>query len=110
MGRQVRDVHWCEEMRQPPPMASVTIHSVSNDGWVKYGPGRNDRFRNPRCAGGFVVNSSELRGVNFSVEALDPPPVQLRSSGRRAAVVAAPLPKRYRMYPEIYDEQRGRCW
>ena len=109
VGRQARDVHWCEEMRQPP-MASVTIHSVSTDGWVKYGPGRKDRFRNPRCAGGFVIYSSELRGVNFSVEALDPPPVQLRSSGRRAAVVAAPLPKRYRMYPEIDDEQRGRCW
>ena len=48
------------------PLASVTIVSVSDE-WVRYGHGRNDRFRNPRVAGGFVINSSELRGVNFSM-------------------------------------------
>ena len=32
--------------------------------------------------------SCVVRGVNFSMEALDPPPLQPRSSGRRAAVVA----------------------
>jgi hypothetical protein len=80
------------------------------DEWVRYGHGRNDRFRNPRVAGGFLVNSSELRGVNFSMEVLDPPPLKPRSSGRRAALVAIPMPKRYRLSPELDDEHRGRCW
>ena len=80
------------------------------DEWVRYGSGRNDRFRNPRIAGGFVINSSELRGVNFTMEVLDPPAVQLRSSGRRAGLVAAPLPKRYRLPKLLDDEHRGRCW
>ena len=57
-----------------------------------------------------MINSSELRGVNFSMEPLDPPPVQPRTSGRRAGVAAAPLPKRYRMHAKIDDELRGRCW
>jgi hypothetical protein len=107
VGREVREVFWGDG--QPPPLASVTILSVSDE-WVRYGHGRNDRFRNPRIAGGFVINSSELRGVNFSMEVLDPPPVQPRSSGRRAGVVAAPLPTRYRMHRAIDDEQRARCW
>lgn len=107
VGRQAREVYWGDG--QPPPLASVTIVSVSDE-WVRYGQGRHDRFQNPRVAGGFVINSSELRGVNFSMEPLDPPPVQPRSSGRRAGVVAAPLPKRYRMHAKIDDELRGRCW
>ena len=41
-------------------------------------------------AGGFIINSSELRGVNFSMEALDPPLLQPRSSVRRAAVCHCP--------------------
>ena len=80
------------------------------DEWVRYGHGRNDRFRNRRVAGGFVFNSSELRGVNFTMEVLDPPPLQPRSSGRRAAVVATPLPKRFRVPQELDNEHRGRCW
>ena len=78
--------------------------------WSKYGYGKNDKFRNPRTAGGFIINSTELRAVNFSMEPLDKPPVQPRSSGRRAALVSAPLPKRYRMAREIDDEIRKRCW
>ena len=90
-------------------MASVAIVSVSDE-WVKYGQGRNDRFRNPRVAGGFIINSSELRGVNFTMEPLDPPPYKPRSSGRRAALVTAPLPKRYQLAAVLSDEHRGRCW
>ena len=44
------------------------------------------------------------------MEPLDKPSVQPRSSGRRAAVVSAPLPKRYRMSREIDDLIRKRCW
>ena len=95
--------------KQPASISGVTIISVTDE-WVKYGQGRNDRFRNPRVAGGFVINSSELRGVNFTMEALDPPPLQPRSSARRAAVVAAPLPKRYRLANELDAEHRARCW
>ena len=90
-------------------MTNVTIISV-DDKWVRYGHGRNDRFQNVRIAGGFVVNSTELRAVNFSMEALDRPTVQPRRGGRRAAVVSAPLPKRYRMHRDIDAEIRGRCW
>ena len=90
-------------------MSGVTITSVTDE-WVRYGSGRSDRFRNPRVAGGFVINSSELRAVNFSMEVLDPQPLQSRSSGRRAGLVAAPLPKRYRLPQELDDEHRGRCW
>jgi len=107
VGRQVREVFW--GVGQPPPLAAVPIVSVTDE-WVRYGHGRNDRFRNPRVAGAFVVNSSELRGVNFSMEVLDPLPVQPRSSGRRAAVIGAPLPKRFRMHQKVDDEQRARCW
>ena len=57
-----------------------------------------------------MINSTELRAVNFSMEAVDKPPVQPRSSGRRAAVVSAPLPKVYKMAKEIDDEIRKACW
>jgi hypothetical protein len=107
VGRQTREVYWGDE--QPSPLSNVTIISVTNE-WVKYGPGRNDRFHNPREAGGFVFNSTELRGVNFSMEALDPLPVQPRSSGRRAALVAAEKPKHFRMSTEIDNEHRARCY
>ena len=49
----------------------VNIISVDSD-WVRYGQGRNDRFRNVRtAAGGFVINATELRSVNFSMQAVD---------------------------------------
>lgn len=108
VGRLSRpDVYWDDVT--PPMLAGVTILSVS-DGWVHYGTGRNDKFRNPRSAGGFVINSTELRAINFSMEALDRPAVQPRRGGRRAAVLSAPLPKRYRMHPEIDAMIRARCW
>ena len=108
VGREVRDDIFWDDV-EPPELTSVTILSV-DDEWVKYGHGRNDKFRNVRIAGGFVVNSTELRAVNFSMEALDKPAVQPRKGGRRAAVVSAPLPKRYRMHKAIDAEIRGRCW
>ena len=111
VGRQTREVYWGDANNgdtQPEPLSNVTITSVTDE-WVRYGLGRNDRFRNPRVAGGFIINSSELRGVNFTMEALDPPPLKPRSSGRRAAIVAVPLPKRYRLAVELDSERHGRC-
>ena len=75
----MREVFWGDG--QPAAMASATIVSVSDE-WVRYGHGRNDRFRNPRIAGGFVINSSELRGVNFSMEPLN------GSSAQRVGVLS----------------------
>ena len=112
VGRQTREVYWGNENNgddQPDPISGVAIVSVTDE-WVRYGHGRKDRFRNPRIAGGFVINSSELRGVNFTMEPLDPPPLQPRSSGRRAAVVATPLPTRFRLPNMLDNEHRGRCW
>ena len=112
VGRQTREVYWGDANhgdKQPAPISGAVIVSVTDE-WVKYGQGRNDRFRNPRVAGGFMINSSELRGVNFTMETLDPPPLKPRSSGRRAAVIATPLPKRYRLAQELDDEHRRRCW
>ena len=109
VGRAMREeVFWDNE--QPPTLAGVTIVSVDEQ-WVRFGHGRNDKFRNPRTAGGFIINSTELRAVNFSMEPVDAPHFQLRSSrGRRAAVVSAPLPKVYTMPKEIDSEIRARCW
>ena len=85
VDRETRDkVFWDET--EPPTLNSITILSVDNE-WVKYSHGKNDKFHNPRVAGGFIINSTELRAVNFSMEALDKPAVQPRSSGRRAALV-----------------------
>ena len=112
VGRQTREVYWGDKNNgdeQPATISGVTITSVTDE-WVRYGSGRNDRFRNPRVAGGFVINSSELRGVNFSMEVLEPLALQPRSSGRLAALVKAPLPKRYRLPKELDDEHRARCW
>ena len=94
---------------KPDAILGASIVSVSEE-WVKFGKGRNDKFRNPRTAGGFVINSTELRSVNFMMEPLDKPPVQPRTTGRRAAVVSAPRPKVYQMPKEIEDEIRLRCW
>ena len=52
----------------------------------------------------------ELRGVNFTMEPADPLPYKPRSSGRRAALVAVPLPKRVKLSPELDHEHRSRCW
>ena len=49
--------------------------------WVKFGKGKDDKFRNPRTAGGFVINSTELRAVNFTMEPIDKPPVRPRTTG-----------------------------
>ncbi len=58
----------------------VNIISVDSD-WVRYaGQGRNDKFRNVRTACGFVINATELRSVNFSMQAMDVP---LRFTPRR---------------------------
>ena len=108
VGREVLDeVFWGDE--EPPELSRITIVSV-NDEWVKYGHGKKDKFRNPRTAGGFIINSTELRAVNFSMVALDTPPAPTSSSGRRAGVVSAPLPKRYTLPKEIDNDIRCACW
>ena len=64
----------------------------------------------------FVINATEIRGVNFTMEPDDedlPAPVQVRRSGQHAAVVAtpdAPTAKEFIMPQLIDDEIRGRCW
>ena len=90
----------------------VKIISVDSD-WVRYGQGRNDKFRNVRTAGGFVINATELRSVNFSMQAVDVPlRFTPRRHGRRAAVLTTPVSKRYKMHKvkDIDSEIRGRCW
>jgi len=89
----------------------MNIISVDSD-WVRYGQGRNDKLSNVRTAGGFVINATELRSVNFSMQAVDVPLrfTPPRSHGRRAAVLTAPVPKRYKMHKDIDSEIRGRCW
>jgi len=87
----------------------VNIISVDSD-WVRYGQGRNDRFRYVRTAGGFVINATELRSVNFSMQAVDVPLrfTPSRRHGRRAAVLTAPVPKRYKMHKDIDTEVQVR--
>ena len=88
----------------------VNIISVDSD-WVRYGQGHNDKFRNVRTASGFVINATELRSVNFSMQAVDVPlRFTPRRYGRRAAVLTTPVPKRYKMHKDIDSEIRGRCW
>ena len=96
VGQQTRtNVFW--DGVEPPVLDKVNIISVDSD-WVRYGQGRNDRFRNVRTAGGFVINATELRSVNFSMQAVDVPLrfTPSRRHGRRAAVLTAPVPKRTR--------------
>ena len=110
VGQQTRaNVFW--DGVEPPVLDKVNIISVDSD-WVRYGQGRNDRFRNVRTAGGFVINATELRSVNFSMQAVDVPLrfTPSRRHGRRAAVLTAPVPKRYKMHKDIDSEIRGRCW
>jgi len=85
----------------------VKIISVDSD-WVRYGQGRNDKFRDVRTAGGFVINATELRSVNFSMRAVDVPlRFTPRRHGRRAAELTTPMPKRYKMHKDIDSEIIG---
>ena len=85
----------------------VKIISVDSD-WVRYGQGRNDKFRDVRTAGGFVINATELRSVNFSMRAVDVPlRFTPRRHGRRAAEHTTPMPKRYKMHKDIDSEIIG---
>ena len=87
VGRQTREVYWGDQNHgdeQPAPLSGVSIVSVTDE-WVKYGRGRSDKFRNPRIEGGFVINATELRLVNFSMEPIDAPAYTPRTGGRRAA-------------------------
>lgn len=67
VNRQTREqVYWDDQ--EPPSLTDAPIISVDNEG-VKVGHvAVITRFRNPTVAGGFVVNSTELRAVNFTVE------------------------------------------
>ena len=100
----------------------VNIISVDYD-WVRYGQGRNDKFRNVRIAGGFVINATELRLVNFSMQAVDVlSQLQHASSGCAAAIYTVTetrqaccgadcsSAKAYKMHKDIDSEIRGRCW
>ena len=112
--RTTRDeVFWGD--RSPPQVTADEIVSVDDDvdGWVKLKSGA--KFRNPPTAGDFVVNATELREINFTMTALDRalPLVEVRRSGRRAAVVGAPpapLPKVYKLDARIDHEIRKKCW
>ena len=69
----------------------------------------------PDGSSSFIINATELRGVNFTMTptAPTPPQQEVRRSGRRAAVVSAPPqppPKEYRMDQLVDDEIRRRCW
>ncbi|KAL3919436.1 MAG: hypothetical protein SGPRY_005631, partial [Prymnesium sp.] len=69
----------------------------------------------PSSGATFVVNATEIRGVNFTMTPTTPGPplVEVRRSGRRAAVVSTPplpKPKEYEMDPLIDDEIPSRCW
>ena len=107
------EVFWGE--RSPPQVTSDEIVSVDDDvdGWVKLKSGT--KFCNPPTAGDFVINATELREVNFTMEALDRtlPLGEVRRSGRRAAVVGtppAPWPKVYKLDAQIDHEIRVKCW
>ena len=70
----------------------------------------------PPDGSSFVINATELRGVNFTMTPTEPGPalgVELRRSARRAAVVEAPMVERakeYVMDPLVDDTLRARCW
>ena len=71
----------------------------------------------PPDGGGFVINATELRSVNFTMTPTTPPPPQLeqvRRSGRRAAVVSAPPPPKppteFTMDRAVDDDIRSKCW
>ena len=69
----------------------------------------------PPDSSSFVINATELRGVNFTMtpSVPGPPLVEVRRSGRRAAVVStppAPKPKEFIMDRLLDDTIRSRCW
>ena len=69
----------------------------------------------PPDGSSFIINATELRGVNFTMTPTTPPRLQqeVRRSGRRAAVVSTPPlppPKEYRMDQIVDDDIRRRCW
>jgi len=69
----------------------------------------------PPDGSSFVINATELRGVNFTMTPAQPgpPPVDLRRSARHAAVVETPMVQRvteYVMDQLIDDTIRARCW
>lgn len=111
VNSDTRDHVYWDLQQEPPIVMNVPIVAV-DDKWVKYGQGRNDKFLNPRTAGGFIINSTELRAVNFSMECIDISLVNARSHPRRSgtALIARTAPKKYRMAKEIDAEIRGRCW
>ena len=88
--------------------------SVDSD-WVRCGQGRNDKFRNVRTAGGFVINATELRSVNFSMQAVDMP-LRFTPHGNTAGVLhcddysSAKALQDAVMHKDIDSEIRGRCW
>jgi len=105
----VRGQRWRHGV-EPPVLDKVNIISVDSD-WVRYGRGRNDEFRNVRTAGGFVINATELRSVNSSMQVVDVP-LRFTPRTRQACCCAdyTSVPKRYKMHKDIDSEIRGRCW
>ena len=108
------EVCWPSE---PPEVNAKKISKVdaSVGGWVEFQEG--GRIRNPPSAGDFIVNATELRAINFSMEPigrqLPLSEVVVRRSGRLAAVVSvppAPMPKRYTLDATIDNEIRAQCW
>ena len=115
LNRTMRpEVCWASE---PPQVINKKITKVdaSTGGWVDFEGG--GRIRNPPSAGDFIVNATELRAINFSMEPigrqLPLSEVRVRRSGRLAAVVSVPpppLPKRYTMHATNDNEIRAACW
>lgn len=69
----------------------------------------------PDGSSSFVVNATEIRGVNFTMtpKASSPPLVEIRHSGRLAQAIMPPpqtKPTEYEMDPLIDDQIRARCW
>ena len=69
----------------------------------------------PPYGSSFVINATELRGVNFTMTptAPSPPPPMPRRSARNVGIVETPevpRPTEYAMDQLIDDTIRGRCW
>jgi len=89
-------------------------HQHSDKKWVPQSRSPKKKFAGlrVRTAGGFVINATELRSVNFSMQAVADVLLRFtpRRHGRRVAVLTTPVPKRYKMHKDIDSEIRGRCW
>ena len=115
VNRTVRpDVYWAGD---PPYVHHKTVSKVDTSiaGWVEFQGG--GRIRNPATTGNFVINATELRAINFSMQPLGRQlplnEVTVRKSGRLAAVVRlppAPLPTSYVLDARIDNEIRAQCW